>query len=45
MELNAGPEAGIYYGLHDLPYGKPEANPPGVYVYLGDQDHDGLLQF
>ena len=45
MELDAGPEEGIDYGLHDPPKHLQEAYPPGVCVNLGYQDQDGPPQF
>ena len=40
MKLDAGPEAGISYGLHDLPKHIMEADPPCVCVSLGDKYQD-----
>ena len=44
MVLGAGLEAGMNYGLHDLPERLQEDDPPGVCVPLGDGDQYGPTQ-
>ena len=42
--MDTGPEAGINYGIHDLPESLQEAYTPGACVTLGDKYQDGTLQ-